>query len=158
MKIFKLSIYGMAIPRNRGLQLIERESKPLVEHIAKICLYQDTANNLNHWLKEISEYLDIVCSAEIKTSSQRLKAKDYLKLLDTFGDTVYDVSVMLRSFNMEFANKYYFVEIDQNLINQGFQFISELRSYIKTNFPIKQHPIKSEIQYALGEIYARCYL
>lgn len=158
MKLFRKSVYAMAIPRNRGLQLIERECRPLVEHVAKVCLYQDTTNSLDHWLKEISEYLDIVCDAEIKTSSQRLKAKDYLKLLDAFGETRHDVSVMLRSFNMEFASKYYYVDIDQNVVDQGFQFIYELRDYVGVNFPLRNHPTKSEIQFAIGRIYARCYL
>ena len=158
MKLFGNSVYAIAIPRNRGLQLIERESRPLVEHVAKVCLYQDTTSSLDHWFKEISEYLDIVCDAEIRTPSKRLKAKEYLKLLDAFGETRHDVSIMLRSFNMELANKYYYVDVDQSIADSGFQFINELRDWIKINFPLRNHPTKSEIQFAVGTIYERCYL
>lgn len=107
----------MAYSRKWTIDRLNSLSAPIIEHIIKCAVYENTTNNLNHWIEEIADYLDEANSIEVKTSASKLKEKDYLQNLFYYqGENKKDIRVQLINFrrNKNYSN----YEITQELINK----------------------------------------
>lgn len=89
-------IKGMAFERAQALAKIERNSRPLVEHTLKRCIYVN-AEYYNHWEKEITAMLRDWQDIKIKPKGKRLTYTEYIREINGWFDEPDDLEHLLNS-------------------------------------------------------------
>lgn len=151
--LHNMSIYSMASPRHKVLSIIQQESDPIEEHIAKIGLFGNTTDNLYHWIGEIAEYLDVICDYSVKTKSGRLKSSDYVRVFDGFGENYRDTKSLLKFYALKFKDKYRKVEVTDEMADCTYEFVQKLKQYVSTEFPKANYPTKDQIKNTVEKCY-----
>lgn len=109
----------------------------------KCVAYENSTNDLDHWIDEISTYLDIVNSLELKTKTGKLKKDDYLRnVFYAEAETKKDVEVNLKLFKLD--KNYPDFEINSNLISKIFDVFNEIAENSSEIFCDKNNTFEKE--------------
>lgn len=121
-RLLRQSIYAMAFPRAKALELLSYHANDISEHILKLIVFSKIRqDDVEHWLRyEICNWLEDASDIQSKS---KLKAKDYLNtIFSAIGETPQDVKVLLRHFKDKFCyhidNPYPEFEITSQLIDK----------------------------------------
>lgn len=105
MKIYlkaKTAIYSMAFDRSIAINHLKKPAKTLMRHMIKCIVYGNTTGNYDHWINEISDYLEIANDVRM---SPKNKKPDWdmfnTYLLGELGDTELDAKVIIAEFSKD---------------------------------------------------------
>ena len=125
-------VFAMSMNRSDAIKYIERYPDMLITRIVKCVVYGDSTGNLQHWVKEICNYLNAVNGVSVKPGAHKLKQYDYLKhLFRALGDSKNDARFHLLDFRSRFGEDYPDFEITDGLITKLFNTFF----YMKENLP-----------------------
>ena len=135
MKLYIKSnrIFGMAFGRKDALNNLRKRSDTLVEHIVKCAVYGNSTNNLDHWVKEICNYLSAANKVTVKPNDRRLKANDYLiSLFASMGDQRIDAEYALYDFyaDNEHRKEYPHFEATDEIVDKIFEMYNAIKEYM----------------------------
>ena len=117
-------IKAMSWNRNRALSKLSSMSDTFVKHILKCVIYSDNMRDYNHWIQEISNYLEVANDIELKPRNKKPSKSDYEDtLFDALGNTRKDARNNLKLFlwEIEETHQYPEFEITEKLINNVFE-------------------------------------
>ena len=78
-KILDLPLFEMAMERKHVIQNVRGLSAPLALHLIKYYAFDDQAKN--HWLSEITSFLEQIDSYTLKPKGKKLDGSQYYSLL-----------------------------------------------------------------------------
>ena len=129
-------IFGMAVPRAKALEILQKNSETLAYHLIKCVVYGDTFGEdvYQHWVEdEICEYLSIANDVVTKPKNRKLKAENYLDtIFADMGTTKQDASVALRNFRIENRRnkKYSDFDVTTELVDSVFTTFQNIINYM----------------------------
>lgn len=114
-------IFAMSTPRAKALESIDRYADTFTKHLIKCVVFQNSTNDLEHWILELSNYLDFANSFTIKPSNKKLKASDYEDTLFGYlGTTASDAKQMLKMFKFDCGKDYPEFDITNELVKKTY--------------------------------------
>lgn len=96
-------ILAMSMYRDVARRALAKNAETLAEHILKCVVYQNSTDNLKHWVEdEICVYLDIANSITVKPKAKKLKKSDYMETIFSYiGDSERDAKIALQQFKID---------------------------------------------------------
>ena len=119
----------MSVPRSEGLEILRENKQPILMHLIKICIYQNSTNNLDHWIHELASFAVRINNVMLKPNNRKFSAHIYQKeIFSRLGDTETDIDSLLGIFwanNLE-SNRYPDFEITDDMIASAYLFMHAL--------------------------------
>ena len=121
-----MRIYAMAYTRAVAIDKLKEQSKPLLEHICKICICENKTGDYSGWKREISTFIRNASRIKV-TKYGRFKSDIYeSELFGTFGDEKIDARINLELF-VSTNKDYKRFEITDEVVDRQFQAQNEIR-------------------------------
>lgn len=117
----------MAMPRNVAKKKIERLAETTCEHVLKCIVFEDTTNNLNHWIVEVATNCTLCGNMTLKPKNNKFSEKEYRKLLfeSNFEDKD-NVELMLKFYHQKWKQSYPSFKVTPELIDKVYYSANEL--------------------------------
>ena len=150
-------IFGMSVDRKKAVDRIHRYSDRILEHLAKCILYGNIRQqDYDHWIEEISTWMDIINRITIKPRDKKLKNSDYQELFsDILGteridaeSSLWEVYYDLRKLSLPYPE----LEISEDKISDMFNASNDLIATFAPILSTKNEYTRKDIQDILRDI------
>lgn len=129
-----LNLWEMAFRKKEAIEKIGVYADAYAEHLLKISIYQNSTNNLRHWIDELADKLSKVNDVKLKQGGKLYPQiyKDEFLLAD--GDCRRDFEIDLDHFkyNNSKTGKYPDFEITDDLISKTSDNFLDLAEYFSS--------------------------
>lgn len=144
----------MAMSLGEAKARLESIESQYFSHVIKCAVYGNSTGDLNHWEREIANYLNIVNSIKIKSGNGKLSEKSYKDyFFYAWGDEVTDYESGLEYFKIRNSDRYPDFEITEDLVYKVFEAVSDFAEYFSPLFSKANNITKPKIFSRVDEYF-----
>lgn len=129
----------MAMERSELINKIRSKRDLMEEHLLKCMIYENTTNDLKHWVSEVSSYIGKIANDTVKPNNKKLTKNQYCAHLFGYDyDSLSNMDTILDDFQYKMGKRGYpdfkiTKELKEKCFSIGNPFMLEVSKILSEN-------------------------